>query len=103
MYETIEHREDDLKEHFIEENDRLLSSDSLIFRSSRRRPESEDFNPYTESELERSIPLPYRASPGFCTNRIKTSKYTVRNFLPKNLLVQFSKMANVFYLVIAFL
>ena len=34
-------------------------------------------------------------------NRIKTSKYTLLNFIPKNLLIQFTKMANVFYLVIA--
>ncbi len=36
-------------------------------------------------------------------NEIQTSKYTWYNFLPKNLLVQFSKVANVFYLFIAFL
>lgn len=37
------------------------------------------------------------------SNKIKTSQYTVYNFLPKNLLLQFSKMANVFYIIIAFL
>lgn len=37
------------------------------------------------------------------SNEIKTSQYTVWNFLPKNLLLQFSKMANVFYVIIAFL
>ena len=36
-------------------------------------------------------------------NAIKTSKYTWYNFIPRNLLVQFSKAANVFYLFIAFL
>lgn len=36
-------------------------------------------------------------------NGIRTSKYTWYNFLPKNLLIQFSKTANVFYLFIAFL
>ncbi len=35
-----------------------------------------------------------------CDNRIKTSKYTLYNFLPLNLLVQFSKVANVYFLVI---
>lgn len=36
-------------------------------------------------------------------NSIQTSKYTWYNFLPKNLFIQFSKTANVFYLFIAFL
>jgi phospholipid-transporting ATPase len=35
-----------------------------------------------------------------CDNRIKTSKYTLYNFLPLNLLVQFSKVANVYFLII---
>jgi len=35
-----------------------------------------------------------------CDNRIKTSKYTIYNFLPLNLLVQFSKVANVYFLII---
>lgn len=35
-----------------------------------------------------------------CDNRIKTSKYTMYNFLPLNLLVQFSKVANVYFLII---
>jgi phospholipid-transporting ATPase len=37
---------------------------------------------------------------GVCDNRIKTSKYTVYNFLPLNLFVQFSKVANVYFLII---
>lgn len=36
-------------------------------------------------------------------NRVKTSKYTVLNFLPKNLAEQFSKMANVYFLLISFM
>ena len=35
----------------------------------------------------------------FLDNTIHTSKYTLINFLPKNLFVQFSKMANVYFLV----
>lgn len=40
-------------------------------------------------------------NPAFAGNSIRTSKYTWYNFLPRNLLVQFSKAANVFYLFIA--
>jgi phospholipid-transporting ATPase len=35
-----------------------------------------------------------------CDNRIKTSKYTFYNFVPLNLFVQFSKVANLYFLVI---
>jgi phospholipid-transporting ATPase len=36
-------------------------------------------------------------------NRIRTSKYTFLNFLPKNMMLQFSKMANIYFLVIGLL
>lgn len=36
----------------------------------------------------------------FRNNAIKTSKYTKFNFLPKNLIEQFSKMANVYFVII---
>jgi phospholipid-transporting ATPase len=39
----------------------------------------------------------------FRTNVIKTSKYTWVTFLPKNLVEQFSKMANVYFLIITFM
>lgn len=35
-----------------------------------------------------------------CDNSIKTSKYTFYNFVPKNLIVQFSKVANLYFLII---
>lgn len=35
-----------------------------------------------------------------CANGIRTSKYTPVSFLPKNLFVQFSKVANLYFLVI---
>ena len=34
-------------------------------------------------------------------NTVRTSKYTVLSFLPKNLMEQFSKLANVYFLLIA--
>lgn len=39
----------------------------------------------------------------FCNNHIKTSKYTVLTFVPLNLLTQFSKMSNVYFLIISFM
>ena len=39
----------------------------------------------------------------FCNNEIHTSRYTVLSFLPKNLLEQFGKMANCYFLVMMLL
>jgi phospholipid-transporting ATPase len=39
----------------------------------------------------------------FRDNKIKTSKYSLLTFLPKNLLEQFSKLANVYFLLISFM
>lgn len=39
----------------------------------------------------------------FMQNKIKTSKYTVLNFLPKNLVTQFTKFSNICFLIIAVL
>ena len=40
-------------------------------------------------------------SPGYENNKISTSKYTWLNCFPKILLEQFSKMANIYFLLIA--
>jgi phospholipid-transporting ATPase len=42
-------------------------------------------------------------NPTFCDNAIKTSKYTVLNFVPKNLFTQFRRQANVYFLLQSFL
>ena len=39
----------------------------------------------------------------FVSNAICTSKYTVWDFLPKNLFTQFTKMANLYFIVMGFL
>ena len=36
-------------------------------------------------------------------NRIKTTKYTLINFLPKSLLLQFNKVANIYFLIVTIL
>lgn len=36
----------------------------------------------------------------FCTNQVVTSKYTIITFLPRNLLEQFRRVANIFFLAI---
>lgn len=46
--------------------------------------------------------VPEREQP-FCSNIIITSKYTVLNFLPKNLLEQFQKAANTYFLIVTFI
>ena len=39
----------------------------------------------------------------FCDNSIHTSKYTFVNFVPKNLIEQFSKLANIYFLIMMIL
>ncbi|XP_069603132.1 phospholipid-transporting ATPase IG isoform X3 [Ranitomeya imitator] len=39
-------------------------------------------------------------APRFCDNRIVSSKYTVWNFIPKNLFEQFRRIANFYFLII---
>ena len=39
----------------------------------------------------------------FCSNAIRTSKYTILNFVPINLFEQFTKMANFYFLLMFFL
>uniref|UniRef100_H9GAZ4 Phospholipid-transporting ATPase n=1 Tax=Anolis carolinensis TaxID=28377 RepID=H9GAZ4_ANOCA len=48
----------------------------------------------TFSETEAYVPQK------FCSNRIVSSKYTIWNFLPKNLFEQFRRIANFYFLII---
>lgn len=40
-------------------------------------------------------------APGYATNKVITSHYTLLNFVPKNLMEQYSKAANVYFLFLA--
>ena len=40
---------------------------------------------------------------GYCNNKIKTTKYTVWSFLPKNLFEQFHRFANMYFVFIVLL
>jgi magnesium-transporting ATPase (P-type) len=40
---------------------------------------------------------------GFCTNEIRTSRYTVLTFLPLSIMIQFTKIANVAWLIVMIL
>lgn len=44
-----------------------------------------------------------RTGQPYLSNRIRTSRYTVWNFLPRQLLYQFSRLANAYFLIIAIL
>lgn len=53
--------------------------------------------------LERQVPLPGSREPSaapFVSNRVQTARYNLVNFLPKQLWAQFSKVANVYFLLI---
>ncbi|XP_068181058.1 phospholipid-transporting ATPase IG isoform X1 [Antennarius striatus] len=59
-----------------------------------RRVDSRTIYVGSRSASEAFIP------PKFCDNRIVSSKYTVWNFLPKNLFEQFRRIANFYFLII---
>lgn len=50
---------------------------------------------------QRKIKLLDAGEHGFCGNKVITSHYTVYNFVPKNLMEQYSKVANVYFLFLA--
>lgn len=52
---------------------------------------------------QRKYSIPFPAKNPFCTNAITTCKYNALTFLPKNLWMQFHKLANVYFLAIAVL
>ncbi|KAJ9061315.1 phospholipid transporting ATPase [Entomophthora muscae] len=41
--------------------------------------------------------------PSYVTNKVRTSKYTLLNFIPKNLFEQFKRVANIYFLSLIFL
>lgn len=44
-----------------------------------------------------------QANDDFGSNTVKTAKYTWYNFVPKNLIAQFRKIANFYFLIITFM
>ncbi|KZP18285.1 phospholipid-translocating ATPase [Athelia psychrophila] len=73
---------------------------------SSRRP----IGPPRAVYLNENLPADYHDAKGrpkkehvYCTNQVITSKYTIITFLPRNLLEQFRRVANVFFLGIAIL
>uniref|UniRef100_A0A3Q1IWJ8 Phospholipid-transporting ATPase n=1 Tax=Anabas testudineus TaxID=64144 RepID=A0A3Q1IWJ8_ANATE len=66
-----------------ERKEKLRVDSRTIFVGHRSGPNNEAFIP-----------------PKFCDNRIVSSKYTVWNFLPKNLFEQFRRIANFYFLII---
>jgi hypothetical protein len=87
------------------EDTQLRDSDNLppeehqpIFTQNTRRFTATVDNPEDTWSIEiNKVNLPARR---YLPNAIKTSKYTWLTFVPKNLLEQFSKMANIYFLFI---
>ena len=52
---------------------------------------------------DRVVTFPERLEPNelYPTNFVSTTKYTAVNFLPRNLMVQFQRVANIYFLAIA--
>eukprot|EP00002_Diphylleia_rotans_P038240 TRINITY_DN867_c0_g1_i12.p1 TRINITY_DN867_c0_g1~~TRINITY_DN867_c0_g1_i12.p1 ORF type:complete len:1187 (+),score=232.09 TRINITY_DN867_c0_g1_i12:63-3623(+) len=68
------------------------------FRSSQSQGDAHS----RRCDLYYRTPLPENAEERpFCRNKIRTAKYTIFSFLPLNLLEQFHRIANIYFLVIA--
>ena len=57
-----------------------------------------EWNEMADRDIIANVPIEE-----FPNNSISTSKYNLLTFLPKNLIEQFSKMANVYFLVTLFI
>ncbi|XP_062211171.1 phospholipid-transporting ATPase 1-like [Phragmites australis] len=84
----------------------VSSSQEKPNRSQRFRPKSTQFeDPFSSEHEPRLIYIndPNRTNDRyeFTGNEIRTSKYTLITFLPKNLFIQFHRLAYVYFLVIA--
>ena len=58
---------------------------------------------FQESLREFTLAQPQVNAKMFVGNDIRTSKYTVITFMPKNLIDQFSKLANIYFLIMMIL
>lgn len=52
---------------------------------------------------DRNIKIPVQDRSLYPLNKISTCKYNIITFLPKNLLIQFQKLANIYFLIVAIL
>ncbi|ORY05623.1 phospholipid-translocating P-type ATPase [Basidiobolus meristosporus CBS 931.73] len=77
---------------------------SLLRSPSRHRRSGETLQIYVNIQLPpRALNRHGLPKKQFPSNRIRTSKYTVFNFLPKNLFEQFRRVANMYFLFMAIL
>lgn len=81
------------------DNERELGSE-LHRPSTKEHTETKGQNYESHPSLFQSRFNRNMLNPRFRSNRISTCKYTWWNFVPKNLFVQFQKMANLYFLMV---
>lgn len=80
-----------------------LSNDMSSRNDLRRITASEVVLPTVQWYRRLYIPLLMSRRPSPLSNAVHTTKYTILNFLPKNLWEQFHRWANIYFLLIALL
>ena len=75
--------------------------DASLELSPRQEEGGEDADEEGVVAETRTIRVTAAGEEQFCDNTLVTSKYTISNFLPKNLWEQFHRVANVYFLLIA--
>ena len=80
----------------------LFKNKDFTYENAEKKKKNDYFfkkNVSFSVQKERKI-ISNRPDIDLCDNSIQTNKYNIYNFLPKNLLEQFSKKANLYFLVI---
>lgn len=72
----------------------------LLRSSSSSTPRPNERNVVPNHTVEKSINHKEHPNYGYKSNKIKTTKYTIFTFLPKNLFEQFHRLANVYFILV---
>ncbi|KAF8795476.1 phospholipid-transporting ATPase VB-like isoform X2 [Argiope bruennichi] len=76
----------------------------LFFWKNRKRPPEKQVRVvHNNVTLPENVPAKHHPHRGYACNRIRTTKYTVLSFIPKNLFEQFHRIANLYFIGIVLL
>jgi hypothetical protein len=90
-----------MEKNEIETSNNSTNSKSLINKDNQARDIENQLNNNNPIQRNSEYTVHINEPTEFETNKISTSKYTWYNVFPKILIEQFSKMANVYFLIIA--
>ncbi|KFM79783.1 putative phospholipid-transporting ATPase VD, partial [Stegodyphus mimosarum] len=76
----------------------------IFFWKNRKRPPEKKLRlVVNNATLPENIPPKLHPHRGYACNRVRTTKYTILSFIPKNLFEQFHRIANLYFIGIVLL